>query len=71
MISPAFHMFFSLFRISMGFVEDIRVSQERAKTGFCAEIDRPAAILDARKICWISIAELSSTEGDEAWVFFA
>lgn len=50
----------------MDFVEDVRVSQERAKTGFCAKRNGPAAILDARKVFRISVAEFSSAEGDEA-----
>lgn len=50
----------------MGFVEDIRVREERLAAGFGAEIDRPAAVFDARKICRVSIAELSPAEGHEA-----
>jgi hypothetical protein len=50
----------------MNFIEDIGVSEERAETGFRAQIDRPAAILHAWKISWIRITEDSSTEGDEA-----
>lgn len=53
----------------MNLVEDIRVSQKRAEAGFRAEIDGPAAIFDAREIVRISIAEFSSTEGDEARIF--
>lgn len=52
----------------MDFIEDIWVSQERAQTGFRAEVDRPAAIFDAWKIGWIRVAEFSSTEGDKRWV---
>ena len=53
----------------MDFIEDFRVSQECAQTGFRAEIDRPATILEARKIGWIRVAELSSTQGDETRIF--
>jgi len=53
----------------MDFIEHVRVSQERAETGFCAEIDRPAAILDAGKIGRIRVAEFSPTQSDEAWIF--
>lgn len=51
----------------MSFVEDIRVREERLAAGLGAEIDHPAAVFDARKICRVSIAELSSAEGHEAW----
>lgn len=54
----------------MDFVEDIRVSKECTQAGFCAEIDRPAAVLNAREVAWIRIAEDSSAEGDEARRFF-
>lgn len=50
----------------MDFIENVWVSEERAEAGFGAEIDRPAAILDARKIGWICIAEFSAAQGDEA-----
>lgn len=51
----------------MSFVEDIRIRQECLAAGLGAEIDHPAAVCDARKICRVSIAELSSAEGHEAW----
>lgn len=67
--SAGFHRVLSLFRVAMDFVENIRVCQERAETGFGAEIDRPAAVLNAREIGWIGITEAPSTEGDETGVF--
>ena len=53
----------------MDFVEKIGVGEERAETGICAEIDGPATIFDARKVCRIGVAEDAPTEGDEAWMF--
>jgi hypothetical protein len=50
----------------MDLIEDLRVGQEGAETEVRAEIDRSAAIFDARKISWIRVAEFSTTEGDEA-----
>ena len=41
----------------MDFVENIRIVKERAETGFGAEIDRPAAVFDSRKICRVGVAE--------------
>jgi hypothetical protein len=52
----------------MDLIEEIGVSQERAETGFGAEIDRAAVILDAWKIGRICLAEFSATQGDEAWI---
>jgi len=49
----------------MDFVEDIWIRQKRAEAGFGAEVDLPAAVLDARKIRGIRIAENPSTESDE------
>jgi len=57
------------FRVSMHFIKHIRISQERAETEVCAEIDRPAAIFDAREIGRIRVAEFSATQGNEARVF--
>jgi len=48
------------------FIEDIRVGQECAETGFGAEIDCPAAIFGPREIGRIGVAKDPSTEGDEA-----
>jgi len=62
-------MFFSLFRVSMDFVEDIRVSQKRIVTGFGAEINRPASIYGAREIGRVRVAEDPPAQGDEAWMF--
>ena len=50
----------------MDLVKDVRIGLERAETGVGAEIDRPAVILDARKISRVGIAEYASAEGDEA-----
>ncbi len=50
----------------MDFVENFRVSQERTKAGFGAEIDRPPAIFSSREICRIGIAKDPSTERDES-----
>ena len=41
----------------MDFVENIRVVEERAEAGFGAEIDRPAAVFDSRKVCRIGVSE--------------
>ena len=53
----------------MHFIEDIRVRQERVETEVRAEIDRPAAIFDAREIGGIRLAEFSPAEGDKTGVF--
>lgn len=53
------------FRVAMSFIEGIRISDECLAAGFGAEIDRPAAIFEARKIYWVGIPEFSPTEGDE------
>jgi len=58
-------MVFSLFRVAMDFVENIRVGKEGAKTGIRAEQDHPPAILDAWIVGRIRVAEDSSTQGDE------
>lgn len=54
----------------MDFVEEIRVGEEGTQAGVGTEIDRPAAILDAREVCRIGIAEDSSAEGNEAGMTF-
>ena len=57
----------------MDFIENIRVSKERAEAGFGAEQDRPATIFGVWKICRIRITEDTSAEGDEFFrtgVFF-
>ena len=58
-----------LFRISMDFVENIRVVEERTEAGFGAEIDRPAAVFDSREICRIGVSEDAPAKGNEAWMF--
>jgi len=50
----------------MNFIEDLRVGEERLEAGFSAEIDRPAAIVKARKIRGIGVAQDPSAEGDKA-----
>ena len=50
----------------MGFIEEFRVCLERAETGFGAEVDRPSAIFDARKVLWIGISEDTPAECDES-----
>lgn len=60
---------FSLFRVAMDFIEDIRVGQECAQAGLRAEIDRPAAILDAREIGGIRVAEFSPAQADKLLIF--
>ena len=69
MISPGCRMVFALFRISMDFIEHIRVSEERAQAGLGAEIDRPATIFGARIVGRVGVAENPSAEGDEATAF--
>jgi len=59
-------MIFALLRISMDFMQHIRVSQERAQAGLGAEIDSPAMIFDAWIIDRVGIAENPSAESDEA-----
>jgi len=49
----------------MDFVEDIRVGQECAKTGFGAEVDRPSAVFGAGKILRVGITEDPPAERDE------
>ncbi len=53
----------------MSFVKGIWVGAEGVEAGLRAEIDRPAAIFEAREIGWIGIAKLSPAEGHEARVF--
>ena len=52
----------------MDSIEDLGVGKECAKAGLCAEIDRPAAVLSARKIGRVGVAEDPATERDEAWM---
>ncbi len=54
----------------MRFVKGIRVGAERLEAGLRAEIDRPAAILEAREIGGIGVAEDPPAEGDKARTFF-
>jgi hypothetical protein len=49
----------------MSFVEGIRIGAECLEAGLGAEIDRPAAISQARKIGWVGVAKDPSAEGYE------
>jgi len=49
----------------MDFVENIRVGEEGAETGIGAEIERAAAVLGSREVCWIGFAEDTPAESDE------
>jgi hypothetical protein len=62
-LCPILNLILSLafFRVAMDFIEEIGVGQERAEAGFGAEVDRPASILNARKIGRVRIAEFSAT----------
>jgi hypothetical protein len=53
----------------MYLIKDVRIRPERAETEVCAEIERPAAIYDARKISGVRVPEFSATQGDEAPIF--
>lgn len=53
----------------MDLIERVRVGEERAATGLSAEIDRPAAIFEARKIRGIGIPEFSPTQRHKAREF--
>ena len=53
----------------MDFVENVWVGEERTQTGVCAEIDGPATIFDAWKVCRIGVAEDAPAEGNKAWMF--
>ena len=52
----------------MDFIEDVGIGKECAKAGLCAEIDRPAAVLDARKIGRVGVAEDPAAKRHEAWM---
>ena len=53
----------------MDFVENVRVGEEGAETGFGAKIYRPAAIFDSREVCRIGVAEDAPAEGNKTWIF--
>lgn len=53
----------------MDFIEDVRISKERAEAGFGAEIDCPASMFGAGIVSGIGIAEDPPTEGDETRMF--
>jgi hypothetical protein len=52
----------------MDSIEDVGISKECAKAGLCAEIDRPAAVLSARKIGRVGVAEDATAERNEVWM---
>lgn len=49
----------------MGFVENIRVREERAKAGISTEQDRPSTIFGTREVSGIGITEDTSAQGNE------
>lgn len=49
----------------MSFIEEIRVGAEGVEAGLGAEVDRPAAIFEARKVSRVGIPEDAPAEGDE------
>ena len=49
----------------MDSIEEIRVGEEGAETGFGAEVDDPPFVFGVGKIYWISVVENTPTEGDE------
>lgn len=53
----------------MDFVENVRVCQERAEARLGAEMNRPAAVLGAREIGRVGVAEDPTAEGDKARMF--
>jgi hypothetical protein len=53
----------------MDFVKNIRAVEERAETGFGAQIDRPATVFDSGKVCRIGVSEDAPAQCDEAWIF--
>jgi hypothetical protein len=52
----------------MDFIEDVWVGKERAKAGLRAEIDRPAAVLGAREIGRVGVAEDPTAKRNEVWM---
>lgn len=52
----------------MNFIEEIGIGEERTAAGFGAEIDGPAAILDAGEICWIGFLEFPPAQGHKTRV---
>lgn len=54
----------------MNLVENIRVCQKRAQTGFRTKINGPATIFNARKISGICIPEFPSAERDKTGKLF-
>lgn len=53
----------------MDFVENVWVGEKGAAAGLGAQIDRPAAVLDARKIGRIGVAKDPTTKGDKTRMF--
>ena len=52
----------------MHFIKYMRVGQKSIKTCFCAQINCPAAIFDARKILRVGVAENPSAQCDETMI---
>ena len=63
-------MVFALLRVSVDFVKYIRVGKECAEAGIGAEIDHPATIFGARKICGVGLPENPPAQGDETGLLF-
>ncbi len=53
----------------MSFVEGLGVGAEGITTGLGAEIDCPAAIIQAREICRVGVTEDPPAESDKAHRF--
>ncbi|HEX2993882.1 MAG TPA: hypothetical protein VHP14_03605 [Anaerolineales bacterium] len=49
----------------MSFIEDVRVGAESVEAGLGAEIDRLAAIFEAREVSRVCLVEDPPAEGDE------
>lgn len=54
-----------LFRITMDFVENLRIGEERTQAGVGAEKDHPPVVPGTRKVGRVRIAEDASAQGDE------
>ena len=53
----------------MSFIEEVRAGAEGVEAGLGAEIDRPAAILEAREIGRVCLAEDPPAESDKPRTF--
>ena len=52
----------------MGFIEYLRVGQERTEAGVGAKQDRPSAIFGARVIRFVCVTKDASAQGDELFM---